>query len=215
MFYCRVSKKHPLKIPGTYRPAHLLWVLLHVRQAQRLALEGLFSWVESQKLAGRRTRETIAEAGEAELKNARTLFSPTRGILDSAAAFFKGVSGLDDLLAKGISNPTYCIFSHMEGLREQILSELKSVVPSALALLLLCRQYTAAFGVDGSMNSFLALGGAERVSLSYWKEFMEKHAGTRPCEFLSYLLEYLVVSQHLSVATRRYDGGTQRLRISI
>jgi hypothetical protein len=61
----------------------------------------------------------------------------------------------------------------------------------------------------------LALGGAERISIAYWKEFMEKYGCERPREFLSYLLEYLVVSQHLSVATRRYDGGTQRLRISI
>jgi hypothetical protein len=34
-------------------------------------------------------------------------------------------------------------------------------------------------------------------------------------EFLRYLFENLILSQHFSVAARRFDGQTQRLRISI
>ena len=37
----------------------------------------------------------------------------------------------------------------------------------------------------------------------------------RLADFLLLLFENLVLSQHSSVAGRRYDGGTQRLRISI
>jgi hypothetical protein len=175
----------------------------------------LFSWVEGQILAGRRTREMIVDAGAAELKNTRTVLNPARSIQSSATAFFKGIGGLDGLLSKGISDQAYCIFAHVEALKEQLLTDLKSVVPRALTILLLCRQYAAAFGADGGMKALLALGGAERISLLYWKEFLEKYQAVLPREFLSYVLEYLVVSQHLSVATRRYDGGTQRLRISI
>jgi hypothetical protein len=215
MFYRHLSSKHPLKVSGTYRHAHLLWVILHVRRAQRLALEALFSWVESQILAGRRTREKIVEAGLAELHNARSFLSPTRIVLNSATAFFNGPNDVDDLIAKGLSDTSYCPLSLMEELTEQIRTESKLVLPSALTILLLCREYASALGVDETMSPFLTLGGAERISVSYWKEFVEKYGSARPCEFLSSLLEYLVVSQHLSVATRRYDGGTQRLRISI
>jgi hypothetical protein len=215
MFYWHLSKKHPLKVPWAYRRARMLWVAMHVRRAQRLALESLFSWVEGQILAGRGKREGIVEAGVTEIQNSQSFLRPTKSLHASAAIFLKGVDTLDDLIAKGLSDPDYCVFSHVEALKEEFKNSFEAVVPKALTVLVLCSKFTDLLGADPHMSWLLNLGRAERLSMQYCKDFMDKHASERPREFLSYLLEHLVVSQHLSVATRRYDGGTQRLRISI
>jgi hypothetical protein len=215
MFYCYFSSKHPLRISLKYRQAHLMWMVLHVRRAHRLGLEALFSWVERQVLAGRRTRERIVEAGMTELINAKAFLRPNRTVLNSATAFFDGLNDLGDLIGKGLADRRFCPLTLFEELRERVARESEPILPSALTILLLCSKYASAFARDGAITPYLELGGAERVSISYWKDFVEKYASRQPHEFLSNLLEYLVVSQHFSVATRRYDGGTQRLRISI
>ncbi len=65
--------------------------------------------------------------------------------------------------------------------------------------------------VDAELN----LGGAERISLHYWHEAIIRFADLRPREFVLLLLEQFIISQHLAVAAMRYDGGSQRLRLSI
>lgn len=215
MFYCHSSSKRPLKISQKYGHARLMWMVLHIRRAHRLALEALFSWVERQILAGRKTREKIVEAGITELVDNKTFLRPNRAVLNSVTAFFEGLNGLEDLIEKGLTDPRYCPLSLFEELRGKIADESEPILPTALTILLLCSEFAGAFRRDEAVSAYLDLGGAERVSIKYWKGFVEKYASAQPREFLSNLLEYLVVSQHLSIATRRYDGGTQRLRISI
>jgi hypothetical protein len=58
-------------------------------------------------------------------------------------------------------------------------------------------------------------GIAERMSLSFLRDTMDRCSGVEVVEFTRFLFENLVLSQHFSVAARRFDGETQRLRISI
>lgn len=215
MFYLSLSRNRPLKVPEAYRRVHLLWMVLQIRQAQRFALEVLFSWVETQVLAGASRGETLVDIAVADLRKAGTFISPTRSVVDSTQRFFEGIDNLNSLLAKGLADSNYCLFSQLEILADEFQNDSKSVVPRALRVLLVCKKFASFLSRDAEINPLLTLGGAERISLLYWKDFIEKHGDGPPRVFLSQLFESLVISQHLSVATRRFDGGTQRLRITI
>ena len=57
--------------------------------------------------------------------------------------------------------------------------------------------------------------GAERVSLTHLSDTLKRCPLMTPLAFLRHLFENLDLSQHFSVAARRFDGATQRLRIII
>jgi hypothetical protein len=85
----------------------------------------------------------------------------------------------------------------------------------ALRLLFLCAEYTRHLAGSETIGAELSLGGAERISLRFWLDSLDRSGQLGTKEFVLLLLEQHIISQHLSVAARRYDGGTQRLRISI
>jgi len=85
----------------------------------------------------------------------------------------------------------------------------------SLRVLFLCAEAAQHLADPGTIPRDLAMGGPERISLHYWFDTIDRCGDLKREEFLLLLLEQHIVSQHLSVAARRYDGGTQRLRISI
>jgi len=85
----------------------------------------------------------------------------------------------------------------------------------ALRILFLCAEYARVLSEKETVDADLNLGGAERISLRYWLNSLDRSGSMHTREFIVLLLEQHIISQHLSVAARRYDGGTQRLRLSI
>jgi hypothetical protein len=65
------------------------------------------------------------------------------------------------------------------------------------------------------LRSSLRYGGAESLSLWTWLQSCDRSADLSLKESLLWIFEDLVLSQHLAVATRRYDGGVVRLRVTI
>jgi hypothetical protein len=103
----------------------------------------------------------------------------------------------------------------MGHLQQCIRGEKDEIVPTALRLLSLCREYTVVLEQVADLRSSLRHGGAESLSLWTWRQTCDRSTQLKMKEFLLLVFEDLILSQHFAVATRRYDGGVVRLRVTI
>ena len=190
------------------------WICLQVRQAQRLALESLLGWLERRLIEGHeRDTETIAghiegvwQANTSVLKHGRTVSE----VRSSFAA-----ESLQTLLLRSFKDEGFSIFVLMDEVRSRFDKGDDLHVVYALRSLFLCAEYVRLLSACETIDADLSLGGAERISLRFWLDSLDRSRDLGIKEFILLLLEQHIISQHLAVAARRYDGGTQRLRISI
>ena len=97
---------------------------------------------------------------------------------------------------------------------ERIVTEEPNLIcPTALKLLLLARRFADWLSEDTTLKNEIGRGGTQRISLAYWRRVFDKNADHPIENLLSVLIENLVLAQHFAVATNRFDGGRQRLRI--
>jgi hypothetical protein len=90
-----------------------------------------------------------------------------------------------------------------------------SYVLYAVRSLFLCGEYVKHLAAEKDVAFELNAGGPDRISLAYWHRTLERCSPMGLDQFFRFLLEQQIISQHLAVAAMRYDGGSQRLRISI
>ncbi len=156
--------------------AHHRWIVLQVRQAQRLAMEALLSWIEKRIIYdGDSDTRALAAAGTRACKDDSRLTDG--GGMD----FIKRRSGysnqtLSEAIQEGATNDQASIFYLMRHLQENIRNEIDEVVPSALLLLSLCREYTILLEEVSDLRSSLRYGGAEGLSLASWREVSDRAA---------------------------------------
>jgi hypothetical protein len=82
-------------------------------------------------------------------------------------------------------------------------------------LLLLCRRFCDWFSNDEELQKELSHGGAGRISLEFWAKSWDKNCNYPLIDLIALVLNNMVLSQHFAVATNRFDGGTQKLRIAL
>lgn len=193
------------------------WIALQVRQAHRLAMEAILFWIE-ERLNRARDRETgsmIKRAMEVHALNPAIL-PPGPTVNDVRKRLFPSKPmPLDALISSSQSNGDYSLFELMGRILATIGDTTEESLMHALRILFLCAEYTDALEAMDAINKLLRHGGSERISLAYWRDFMRRCATLLLDEFLQLVFEQHIISQHLSVAARRFDGGTQRLRITI
>ena len=191
------------------------WIVLQVRQAQRLAMEALLSWIEKRIIYdGDSDTRALAVAGARACEGDSHL---TEGDVTECVKRQLGnsIQSLSQATQAGAANEEVSIFYLMKIVQEQIRNETDEMVPSALRLLSLCREYTVLMEEVSDLRSSLRYGGVEGLSLASWRETCDRTADLNVEGFLLLVFEELVLSQHLAVATRRYDGGVVRLRVTI
>ena len=214
LFHGLVLQQRTSSVPRDLTMAWHRWICLQVRQAQRLAMESLLGWVERRLMAmhDRGTRSMVAyltklwDEGQAILPVEDTV----GGVRNKLA-----VGNLQRFLQRSHQSKDQSLLELMDTILQGFKANDESHVLHAFRTLFLCAEAARHLSTAGTISADLALGGAERISLRYWAETIERCSEMKREEFLLLLLEQHVVSQHLSVAARRYDGGTQRLRISI
>jgi len=193
------------------------WIALQVRQAQRLAMEAILFWVE-ERLNRARDRETgtmIKKALEVRGQHAAILPAGSN-VNDVRKGLFPRMPvSLDALLASSERNGDHCLFELMSRILATVGDNTDESLLLALRILYICAEFTDALEKQETVTGLLRYGGPERISLVYWRDFLRRCATVRFDEFLRLVFEQYVISQHLSVAARRFDGGTQRLRITI
>jgi len=177
-------------------------------------LEALLSWVERQVLTGNTTPERIVTSAVKSLTAKGGPLDGAASLGEMVSGFLEGVNGLDSFVNTAFSHSLYCLFSQMRLLESELAEQPDLIVPRSLIILIICAKLGE--WLNGLVKpSLLGHGGADRISLGYWRETVAK-CGRMPIKSaLEYVLTYLIVSQHFSVATRRFDGRTQRLRITV
>jgi len=216
MTYGRLPTGKRIRTSGGINSAAKKWLLLQVRQAQRLALESLLAWVEHRILnVGERDSKQMAKGLISNLiKLAPKLFAQ-----NTPAAILKGWLGrfktLDDYLDAVLKEPSeFCMFKLRETLETAVREDSESICVPAFKLLLLVRRFHDWLSGDEEIRAYLSHGRAERVSVGYWAKTWDKNASHELSDLVALILNNMVLSQHFVVATNRFDGGTQRLRIT-
>lgn len=195
--------------------ARSLWVALQTRQAQRLALEVLFSWVERQVIVDRcYLSAQLVDAACAQLPGG-DLGLP---VLDTPEHYLQALrkrGGKNaDLLEAGIEDESLDLISRMSFLQDGLAAP-ETLPGQALEVLFLAALLTEQWIGEPSMKAYLEHGSVYRVSLASWADFVLRNRHQPLRAFLSSLIENYLLSQHFGVAASRYESGKQRLRLTI
>jgi len=216
MAYGKLKHKEPLPLPYHIELARLRWLTLQIRQAQRLAMESLFSWTEWRIMSfSEQITDEIVTSALDTIKGSREIFPFADTTNQIRSSMFGDLNNLSDLIAMAKENRMYCIFELTQLLLEQLGSQGKLVVSYAMRILFLCCNYVEVLKQNDDIKPLLAHGRAERISLLHWHNMLVKWGDRSFDEFFRYILENLILSQHFGVAASRFDGNGQRLRIAI
>ena len=196
--------------------ARLRWAVLQFRQLQRLALEAIMAWVERRvRDDGDGDSDRMVQAGLGALKKG--------GIVAADATFGdlidrlgEQVSDAEELLAAGAINEELSLFAVIEALRKALRSgKGKAIVAHAFHGLALVVVAVDRLSELSAIVHELRAGGPRRLSLHDMNRRLREMKSQSMGDVLRYVLETMVLSQHFSTAVNRYDGQTQRLRLTL
>lgn len=107
------------------------------------------------------------------------------------------------------------MFKLMDVLKQAIDGDSEDLCSLALHLLLLDVAITDELVAKGVAPEILDMGGIARVSLLQWRRYVGRQSEQTFARFLVGFIEAFMLSQHFGTATRRYETGKQRLRVTI
>jgi hypothetical protein len=191
-----------------------LWLVLQMRQLQRLAMESLFSWLECQLIdEGVTNPDDLAGAAIAAFF-AQTRVSPAATVAETLASLGGPITDRDAWWALAKSAPESAdpcaIYEKLPALCRKQLSDVATSAFEVLFLLYRCRGWLQS---DDLIASALKRGGSLRVSLAMWFATVERFESRPLRELFDHVLKALILSQHLATGTNRDDGKGLRLRI--
>lgn len=214
LFYGMVSSSKPSTVPQHLTIYWHRWICLQLRQAQRLAYEAILGWLERYLMQkDEHDPATVSQFIE-KLWTDNPLLLAHATQIDTIGRTF-AASDLNSLLRRSKTDEQSSIFHLMDEIRRRFAAFDDTVVLYALRTLFICAEFTRALAQVGTVQPELNLGGGDRLSLNFWEGWLSRRGRLRPRDFITQVLEELIISQHLSVAARRFDGGAQRLRLSI
>lgn len=204
-----------LAIPAPLVTHHHLWVALQVRQVQRLAMEAFFSWIEKEVLF-EGVRDSLALAKKAAVSFSESEFSDGSTTPGHVIAKLNRIAkSTKRLLWNGASEDSIDMFALSARLQQAIYGSDEGLCPLSVHLLLLVSAITDELKEAGVAKDVLDLGGAPRVSLSHWANYIDRQKEKIFPHFFLNFIETYMLSQHFGTATRRYQTGKQRLRLTI
>lgn len=216
LIYCKVPGTKRVRLTPSLSAARYRWLVFQIRQAQRLAFEALLAWIEQQVLWEGEKDITKIVSKAVSLLTERAIGGKASAVERIMNSLWKGLDGVEDVLAKGFVDDEFCLIELATKLENEIKNKESAIVPLSIRMLLLSAHMAAQLREVSDVGPMLEHGGPDRISLGYWNDTVSNRCAKMPFgEFMMFVLENLVLSQHLSVATRRYDGGTQRLRLAL
>lgn len=216
MAYRNVHGKGPVQTNTTTEKAWLGWLVLQVRQGQRLGFEALLAWLEDRVIFhSERSVDDALDSAMQHLHAHSEIFpkvSEVDGFLQTMEGSFLT---LEDYVKTVSDESEWCIFKLIDDVLQGLKNNDDTVIPNSLRLLVVCSYLTKLFKESGQELGQLNFGGRERISLSFWSDIVEKWRLRNFEEFLQYVFENFILSQHFGVAASRFDGKRQRLRLTI
>lgn len=214
MAFQRLSNKKPLKLERGPEQCAKKWLLLQVRQAQRIAMESLLAWVEHRILnCHERSAAKIGQALKDALTDSASEVFSRKTPAAALATWLGKVKTLDDYVTLAMTDQQFSLFWLSRELERVVSEQPDSVCAPAMKVLLLMRRFGEWLTGDALLKQLIGRGGTPRISLTYWCKVFDKNSDQPLEHLLSVLIENLILSQHFAVATNRFDGGRQRLRI--
>lgn len=200
-------------VPESMTTARKKWIVLQVRQLQRLALETLLSWCEYKILNGVHDTGTMTADAEIAFNDAEfelpsgTHFGALLEALDEKA------ESIEQFAEAGRKNELFCPFTMMETIWEQFATMDDQVAASCLYSALLCASFAGCTSEED--KRLVSIGGPYRLSLFHLRKRLFALGNVQLRQAIQFVLEALVISQHMATAVNRFDGQNQRLRLSI
>lgn len=194
-----------------------LWRVLQLRQAQRLAAETLFGWIEieilgrSRNLSSRIVDDLVALVRE----HGNTQDLSKHWVSREIELLAEKKEGIESYVDAAKSRAALDLFVHMNLINSALEEDRDIAAVAALQLLIYCAELTLEFEQNEHCNRYLGVGGRPRISLLTWKEFVFGGRDLPAKTFLLDMIENYFLSQHFGVAAARYTEGIQRLRVTI
>jgi hypothetical protein len=200
-------------VPEALEPARRKWIVLQVRQLQRLALESLLSWCEQRIIGG--LHDTAGLTTELERLLRAESFGlntdePLAAMIDRLDAQF---SSRDEFVARGHADALFSPFALMDQILEDFKARSERFAAVTFYGLLLCASFAGCFA--DTEKAVIAVGGASRLSLFHLRKRLIALGDVSLRQAIEFVLESMVLSQHFATAVNRFDGQNQRLRLSI
>lgn len=199
-------------VPTELLEARDKWVILQVRQLQRLALESMLSWCETKILSGVRDTADLVGSFAQEWDDSNYPFSAADRLSDALAAIEERFSNLEEFIECCRTGTVSPPLDLIEAIQEAFVASDGKYAAHCFLGLLLCAAFS---GCVDKNTPGLRLGGPARIPLYHLRKRLVGLGDASIREAMSYMLEAMVISQHFATAVNRFDGQNQRLRIAI
>jgi hypothetical protein len=213
MYFSMVADGSLYSVPELLDPARRKWIVLQVRQLQRLALETLLSWCERKVLDGAHDTARLTELAELAFRTRGFGLAPDGGISGIIGALDAQISSPDQFVALGRADKRYSPFALMEEISAAARIPDDGVAALCLYALLVCASFAGSFG--DAERHLISAGGPSRLSLYHLRKRLIALGDATLRQAIQFVIEAMVVSQHFATAVNRFDGQNQRLRLSI
>jgi hypothetical protein len=207
MFYSGRLGGNPYEVPAELQPALSGWIILQVRQLQRLALESLLSWCEARVIAGLRDTADLTREAEKLFRKQSFRVDPN----DALAAIFQKldvrISSVESFVSLGRSDPLFSPFALMDDIQTGFKAKDERYAAVSLYSLLLCGSFAGCFGGDDQRA--VKVGGASRLSLFHLRKRLIALGDVSLRQAIQFILESMVLSQHFATvaAARRQPAS--------
>jgi hypothetical protein len=190
------------------------WLILQLRQLERLAFEGLFSWLEGHlKRGGHQLPDAIVEiatqilADEWGFQGGAT----TDEVLLIAGPSINALSDFEFLVST--EEERFSPWNLCHRIREGVTKEKETALIIGMQSILLLNQCRPFLERDERLARHLEHGGSSRISFAHWFRLIDRFRPRPFRELIDWTLKNLIISQHLAVGTQRFDGLKIRLRM--
>lgn len=213
-----LAGSEPESLSAAQLDARSRWQVLQLRQAQRLALEAMFGWVERcvwHKDA--RTTDQLVGFMLDDLGETRPDWNPPTLIGDRLAHFASLGADHEALFKRALTDPQCDIVELADKLQRDAAGAEPSaeVLASAFDILVLVATFAEHAKRVPAVARHLSMGAAHRLPLGWWGSTLRAHAALPFSRFAERLVETWLVSQHLGVAASRLSDDSGRMRLSI
>jgi hypothetical protein len=212
MFLSQSHNGVPYDVPEELQTARRQWIILQMRQLQRLALESLLSWCEMQIIAGREDTAALVQMFESAWQDTDFGFDVDASLSELLSQLDERFSSLDLFIASCKSGHVPTPFTLIDEIREERRAGSEKLAPLCFYAMLLCAAFA---GCKDSDDKGLRVGGAARLSLLHLRRRLVALGNADISEAVRYVIEAMVISQHFATAVNRFDGQNQRLRLAI
>jgi hypothetical protein len=212
-------KDHPQR--ETFEQMRRFWQLLQVRQAQRLALEALFGWVERELWEAPTSVAQLAASACADLGVEPGTPGDRSFLAERMQELRNAGSDIDSLFATGQRDPENLdIFAACDRLeylfKRSSKAKTKDILSHSVRVLLLAARYGEAFKANDITKVNVSAGPRFRLPLGSWTSFVQRHESVPLSEVFAKVFGTFIISQHLGVqAARTGQDQSRLLRISI